>query len=432
MWKEGEGMTISSEVFNRMVKRRRDFHMYPETGWAEFRTTAKVAAAISEAGYEPVFGGEFIKPEYVLGRDADAGAEMRRAALQGADRAVMERMKGLTGLIADFDSGRPGPVTALRFDIDCVDVQESDDTNRLPVREGFLSRNPGRTHACAHDGHTVIGLALAELITTEKDKYCGKIRFIFQPAEEGVRGGYAMTMSGVVDDADNFIALHLGMGLRTGEMAAGVNGFLCTTKFNANVTGVAAHAGAEPEKGRNALLAASEAVINIHQIPQRHSGIVRVNVGVLNAGVGRNVVPPNAFMKIETRGDSHELAEQVYREAEDALLAAANKYGVEVSVTKHGESVCADSDAGLAAIVAEAAKSVPGIDEVRPVCEMFGSDDACWMMRRVQERGGRGVYSIIGADLTAGHHNGAFDFDESAMGTALEVLHGTLLRTNGI
>ena len=419
------------EALQRMKGWRRDFHMYPETGWAEFRTTAKIAEALQGFGCRLIFCGEFVKPEFVMGRSQKLDEELARAAMQGASQSMLARMQGCTGLMADIEGVRPGPLTALRFDIDCVDVQESDDTNRLPVKEGFLSRNPGQMHACGHDGHAAVGLALAEELINEKDKLCGRVRLIFQPAEEGVRGAYALTMSGAVDGAGNFLAMHLGLGHPTGSVIAGVTGFLCTTKFDACFTGVAAHAGAEPEKGRNALLAAAEAALMLSRLPSRFDGIVRVNVGVLNAGVGRNVVPPNANMKIETRGENRKLAESVYAEAVKALNSAADKYDVSVSISKQGESISADSDKTLAAVVAAAARSVSGVDDVEVSGKMAGSDDACWMMDRVMKNGGRASYVIIGADTAAGHHNGSFDFDEKALSVALGVLKNAVISLNG-
>ena len=422
---------LNEKISKRLTAVRRDFHMFPETGWTEFRTTARLAEELAKAGYEPVFGGDFIKPEFVMGRAPDIDAEQSRALLQGASAALLKRMQGWPGLIAELDTGRPGASTALRFDIDCVDVQESDDTNRLPVKEGFLSRNPGRMHACGHDGHASVGLVLAEELMKVKDGLCGKVRFIFQPAEEGVRGGYAMAMSGAVDGADNFIAMHLGLGHATGSVVCGVTGFLCTTKFDADFTGVAAHAGAEPEKGRNALLAAAESAVALSAIPSRFDGLARVNVGVLNAGVGRNVVPPNAHMKIETRGDSRARAEEVYAEAVKALNAAADKYQVSVRISMQGESISADSDKSLASVIAKAAAAVPSVHDIEETGKMAGSDDACWLMDKTAANGGRAVYVIIGADTEAGHHNGNFDFDEQALGIAWEVLKNAVFSLNG-
>ncbi len=94
-----------------MVERRRDFHRYPETGWTEFRTTSKIAESMTDVGMDIRFAGDFVQIEHVLGRNADIEAQVTRAVIQGASPEMIEKMKGLTGLTAEIDTGRPGPVT---------------------------------------------------------------------------------------------------------------------------------------------------------------------------------------------------------------------------------------------------------------------------------------------------------------------------------
>lgn len=119
---------------------------------------------------------------------------------------------------------------------------------------------------------------MAELLKAEEG-LCGKIRLLFQPAEEGVRGGYAMMKAKLVDDADYFLTLHLGTDRPTGVVCDGNSKFLCTTKFDAEFTGVGAHAGAEPQKGSNDLLAAAATTaLNLHAIAPSSDGVTRINV----------------------------------------------------------------------------------------------------------------------------------------------------------
>ena len=113
----------------------------------------------------------------------------------------------------------------------------------------------------------------------------------FQPAEEGTRGARAMVAAGALDDVDYFTAIHIGTGVPAGTVICGSDNFMATTKFDVNFTGVAAHAGGKPEDGRNALLAAAQAALALHSIAPHSEGASRVNVGVMQAGSGRNVVP---------------------------------------------------------------------------------------------------------------------------------------------
>ncbi len=424
-------VTLSEDRLERMIRRRRDFHRYPESGWREFRTTSVVAGTMSGLGFNVRLADEFLSPEKVMGRAVDVETEKTRALSQDADPVWLDRIKACTGLVAELKTGREGPVVALRFDLDCVDTQETDDPRHLPTRLNFRSENPGWMHACGHDGHMSIGLAVAEYVAEHRDSLRGTVRFIFQPAEEGVRGGHAMTQAGVLDDVDVFIAVHLGLGIPTGTVYGGTHGFLCTTKIDARLVGKAAHAGGEPNMGKNALLAAASAALNLHAIAPHRDGPSRVNVGVLRAGEGRNVVPPNAEMSIETRGATEEILNYVYGRAVSVIRGAAAMYDCSVEIFKRGEANTTSSDAELCELVRDVARSCPGVERAELSHLMAGSDDACWMMKRVQDRGGRATYIGLGATTAAGHHNGSFDFDEKCLPIGYHVICGTIERLLG-
>jgi len=418
--------TISSERLARMIERRRDFHRYPESGWCEFRTTSLLAKTLSELGFKLRLADEYITLNHVMGRNLDEDKERKRALAQGADVEWLNKIGAYTGLVAELKTGREGPVVAFRFDIDCVDTQETLSEDHLPARLGFSSVNPGWMHACGHDGHASLGLALAEYVAENKDHFCGTIRFLFQPAEEGVRGGYAMTQAGLLDDVDYFIALHLGLGIPTGTVFGGTHGFLCTTKIDVVFTGKGAHAGGEPNEGKNALLAAASAALNLHAIAPHRDGPSRINVGVLNAGEGRNVIPPRATMKIETRGATEKILNYVYDRAVQVITGAAAMYECTVDIRKQGEANTTQSDNELCELICKVARNVGGVTETKLDHLMSGSDDACWMMKRVQDHGGKATYIGLGATTAAGHHNSSFDFDEKCLPIGYGVLCGTL------
>src|SRR5699024_10477015 len=142
-----------------------------------------------------------------------------------------------------------------------------------------------------HDGHVAVGLCLAELLMDIKKHLKGTIKLIFQPAEEGVRGARAMVEAGVVDDVDYFFGFHLGFGSDEISLVAKTVGLLATSKLDITYTGRSSHAGATPEEGKNALLGAATAVLNLHAISPHSKGVTRINVGVLEAGSGANIVP---------------------------------------------------------------------------------------------------------------------------------------------
>lgn len=414
---------MAEERTGRYVALRREFHRHAETAWTEFWTTARIAGILEGFGYTVSVGRDVLNLDFVMGRPSEeviAGA-VQRALNQGADPRWIERMDGYTGALAVLDTGRPGPVTAFRFDIDAVDVAEAMEENHRPFREGFASLNENAMHACGHDAHITIGLALAEVLAEKKEELSGVFKLVFQPAEEGVRGGRAVAESGILRGADYFLSAHVGMGVPSGTVAPECGDFLCTTKFDLTYTGKAAHAGGAPNEGRNALLAAATAALGFAAIPPHKDGTTRLNVGVLQAGSGRNVIPAKALMKVETRGLTGDLNTYVYDRAMEVAAGVASMYGVTMNLEKMGEAVDAFADGELVQLVAEKAAAVEGVTTVAPRVSLGGSEDVSWLMRAVQERGGKAVYFVLGADIAAGHHNGYFDLDEEvlAYGSAL-------------
>ena len=410
-------MTQSAAMKQKLIDLRRTFHRHAETGWTEFWTTARVAGILKDLGYAVSVGRDVIKTEAVMGRPSEEkmAEYVQRSLEQGADPAWIEKMDGFTGAMGVLDTGRKGPVVAFRFDMDAVDVSEAEDGRHRPRNEGFASINEGAMHSCGHDGHTAIGLGVAEILMANKDKLRGMIKLLFQPAEEGVRGGKAMAEKGLLGDVDYFIGAHIGNGLPSGTVAPGIGGFLCTTKFDLVYQGKAAHAGAAPQEGKNALLAAASAALAMAGIAPHSDGATRLNVGVFEAGTGRNVIPSRAVMKVETRGATSKLNSYVFDRAMEVAKGAAAMYGVEMSSSKMGEAVDAASDGELVNLVAEKAVHIPGISKIGPLMNLGGSEDVSWMMKAVQKRGGKAVYFGLGSDIAAGHHNEYFDLDEEML-----------------
>ncbi|MDS0115903.1 M20/M25/M40 family metallo-hydrolase, partial [Enterobacter hormaechei subsp. steigerwaltii] len=114
-------------------------------------------------------------------------------------------------------------------DMDALDLSEALDESHRPFRDGFASCNAGMMHACAHDGHTTIGLGLAQVLKQNEAQLNGTIKLIFQPAEEGTRGARAMVAAGALDGVDYFTAIHIGTGVPEGTVICGSDNFMATT-----------------------------------------------------------------------------------------------------------------------------------------------------------------------------------------------------------
>ena len=415
---------LADTLLPKLTAFRRDFHRYAESGWMEFRTASLVARRLVDLGYAVHAGREVIAPEARMGLPDEEvlAAAWLRAREQGGDPVYLEAMKdGFPGVVAVLRNGE-GPTVGLRFDIDALDIEESGDERHRPAREGFASVNDGAAHACGHDGHVALGLGVAEVLMAMRDRIRGTVKLIFQPAEEGVRGAKAMVEAGVVDDVDVLLGLHLYGGWSRGEIACGRSDFLATSKFDAIITGAPAHAGGAPHEGKNALLAAATAVLNLYAIPRHRLGATRINVGRLVAGTGRNVICPEARLVIETRGATMELNDYMVDRATRVLTSAAAMVDCTVDIVAMGEAQSATSDAALAARVEKVAFDLGGFVRHPPEVR-GGSEDYTTMMTRVQARGGLATHIGLGASLGAGgHHTATFDFDERAIVDAVKLL----------
>ena len=418
--------SVLPDVAARAVATRRDLHRFPELGMIEFRTASIVAERLAALGLDVKLGREVMDSASRMGMPPEAVLDRayKDAEAAGAPAKFLPAFAGgHTGGVATLKGAAPGPTIALRVDMDALPIMENDTQAHLPAREGFVSSRPGVMHACAHDGHTAIGLAVAEVLAGAKDKLRGTVKFIFQPGEEGGRGALPMVNAGVVDDVDYFIAIHLGTGVPSRTFRPAVRGHLASAKLDVTFRGRAAHAGGRPEEGRNALLAASSAVVGLYGISRHHAGRSRLNVGTLKAGSGRNVIADEAVMQMEVRGETEEIADYMLARAEAVLKGAALAQDVAVEIKLAGRTTVAASDETLSRrLAAVLSGRLPGVEVDAQSHVTGGSEDATYFMRRVQEKGGQAIYAVVGSDIPSGHHTPEFDIDESDFPWAIDAL----------
>ncbi|MCI8510582.1 MAG: M20 family metallo-hydrolase [Lachnospiraceae bacterium] len=411
-----------------MIERRRDLHKYAESGWYEMRTSSIIARILTELGYKVLTGRQVCEDEERMGLPSPGKLE-EHFTLSLAQGAVSEFMtedvkNGFTGVIGILSCGE-GPVTALRFDIDALGGIETEEADHKPNREGFSSVNHGVMHACGHDGHTAIGLAVAEILTELKDALHGTVKLIFQPAEEGVKGGKSVVGHGHLDDVDFFLSGHIysEKDAPDCDVITGTVGPLATCKYDVTYHGKAAHAGTAPQRGKNALLAAVAAVQELMSIPRYMGGTSLVNVGKLISGTARNVIPDEAFMEVEVRGDSQEILAYMKENALRIIKAAADLQGCTADITVAGEAEPLKSDESFAREIADVLTAhLPDI-RVSPLFQFRnpGSEDASFMMNRVQSHGGKAVYMRFLTELKTGVHERRYDFNEAVMKTAAAI-----------
>lgn len=463
----------------RTVVYRRLFHKYPEPGWLTFFATIFIAEHLEKAGFKVLVGREILKDEKRMDPPTEEETALweQRAVKLAIEQGIAEdkvatwitRMDHRTGIVAILDTKREGKTKAFRFDMDALTVAESMDVDRVPVKEQFVSQYQGVCHACGHDGHMALGLTFAEYLAEQvkqkqhgnlehcvenqvkqhgrsidcvdrtsageaisngnvskfnetiadlsgsvAGKICGRYMFIFQPAEEGVRGAFAFRHQWNFGKIDELYCCHIGFAPED-TFVAGAKGFLATSKFDVTFTGKSAHAGLAPERGRNALLAAAKAIMDMQVFPRPKTGITRLNVGKMEAGEARNTIPAHAKMIVETRGETGELNTYMKEQALSCIERVAKEYGVTYEVQFQGESVSAASDEALSQKVLAVAKSTGCFLDYMLTKDFGASDDGAVFMDMVEQQSGKAVYMLLGTRIRGLHHESVFDFDESVL-----------------
>jgi aminobenzoyl-glutamate utilization protein A len=406
-----------------IVAVRRNLHQHPEAAFTEVRTACVVLEHLRRLSCSVRTGRDAMRIEGVSDYPSQGArtAAVAEAVALGASNADAEHFATHgTAIVAQFQGNRPGPAWGFRFDMDALPLTESTDPSHAPATHGFRSAREGFMHACGHDGHVAIGLAFAERLAA--GDFPGSARLFFQPAEEGSRGAKAMLAADVADGVDTMVTLHLGLDVPLGKVVPGVVGSFATTKLRATFHGAASHASIAPQRGRNAMVAAASAVLNIMAIPRWAGADTRINVGTFHAGDTVNIVPAHAEITAEARSTDTAVCTEITQRITTIATGAGAMHGVEVSVTETGQAPALRSDRRLIDDVSTSVVASLGNDAVLEPTLMGGSDDAGLFIQAVQAQGGTGVYFIVGADNPSPHHSPEFDIDEQSLQIALDVI----------
>ena len=413
---------MAEEQRDELIQLRRDFHRYPETSWLEMRTSAKIAEYLTELGMEVLTGKDVCREEARIGvPDPDIlERHFSQVKEQGAPARFLteELEQGYTGVVGILRCGE-GPTVALRFDIDALPMEEAEDLEHRPFREGFSSQNPGMMHACGHDCHAAIGLGTARILSELRDQLHGTVKFLFQPGEEGTKGAYAMVENGHLDGVDYFAGTHVAPDDKEddGDITPGTYGSLATCKYNVFFHGQAAHAGGFPEEGKNAVLAAAHAAVGLSGIARHSQGISRVNVGVIRGGSNSNVVADEAMISMEVRGETDEINQYMDRRAKEICQAAAMMEECSCEMRLMGRAPSQVSSPELIERTSNLVRNHLPQYQVssNPNAKNWGSEDIGFMMNRVQEQGGQAVYMRTMTKMASPQHTVRFDVDEDVL-----------------
>ncbi|MFT6397565.1 MAG: amidohydrolase [Bradymonadia bacterium] len=368
---------------------RRHLHAHPELGWHEFETQKFLRNWLNNLGMET--------------RDAAS-----------------------TGLITEVGQGDYGVI--YRGDIDALPIFE-----KKPAGTDYVSQNPGVCHACGHDVHAAVAALLASVFNELGPELDGRVRFIFQPAEEVVpSGAEAMIVDGAAVGISAALALHVDptrqvgdVGVRTGALTS------ATDTFSIKITGQAGHS-ARPFLAKDAILASADVIRSLYTlIGQRVNPMYPavLNVGTIHGGEAKNVIAGEVELTGVVRTLQKEVRELLHREMREVATAAAKVHGCSVQMVLATGAPPVMNDEALYEIVKDSAADVIGHEHIDEIdfpstgaedFGMFGIHMPQFMLRLGVRAPGDEVHHL---------HTPGFDVDESALAIAARVMGRAILRT---
>ncbi|HEX8361941.1 MAG TPA: amidohydrolase [Longimicrobium sp.] len=368
-----------------LVQTRRDLHRHPELAFQEHRTAGIVAERLRAAGYEVKTG-------------------------------VAE-----TGVVGTLHGGAgDGPTLLLRADMDALPIVEE-------CAHGFTSTHAGVMHACGHDAHVAIGLAVAERLARTRGEWAGTVKYVFQPAEEGGGGAMRMVEEGVLEGVDAALGLHIWLGMESGVVGVVPGPFMASAgEFEITIRGRGGH-GAMPHDTIDAVLVGSQVVVALQSIVSRNVSPLDaavVSVGVFQAGTAQNIIADSARLVGTVRAFDVDACAELPRRIERVVAGVCSALGAEYDFHYQQDTPPTINDPALAEAVRLAAEEVLGPERVRtdPDVRTMASEDFGEFLLRVP-----GCYFFVGARNEATgavhpHHSPRFDLCEDALPVSVDVL----------
>lgn len=388
----------ATAIESKVIEWRRDFHEHPELGNQEVRTAKIIADHLRSLGME-----------------------------------VTENV-AVTGVVGVLKGGKPGPMVALRADMDALPVTERVDVPfKSNVTTTFNGQQTGVMHACGHDSHVAILMGAAEVLAGMKDQLEGSVKFIFQPAEEGVSdvdmaGAELMVKEGVMKDVDAIFGLHIWaqveagkIGYRSGPSMAAVD------MLGIDVHGTQAH-GASPWSGVDPIVTSSQIVMGLQTILSRSVNITQnpaiVTIGAIHGGIRHNIIPEKVEMIGTIRTFGAEQQALVHRRITEIATNIAESAGAkaDVKITKLYPATINPPE--LTAKMVPSLQAAAGEENLIVMDPMTGSEDFSFFQ---QEKPGFFIFlggMKKGADplKTPSHHTPDFYLDESGFTLGVKTL----------
>ncbi len=379
-------------IEQKMLAWRRDFHQNPELGNRETRTAKIVAEHLKKLGLEVRTGVAY------------------------------------TGIVAVLKGGKPGPVVALRADMDALPVTEQVDVPfASKVRSTYNGQDVGVMHACGHDAHTAILMAVAEILTTMKSDVPGTVKFIFQPAEEGApegeEGGAELMMKqGALENPtpEAIFGMHVFSSVESGKITFRPGPTMAAVDFlRIIVKGRQTH-GAKPWGGVDPIVVSSQVVMGLQTIESRQVDVTKepsiITVGTMHGGVRNNIIPDSVEMTGTIRTYDEGMQEQIHSRIKQTSEFIAKASGAAADVRIRKQYPATVNDDKLTALMSPTLQRVAGAANVSTAQKQTGSEDFSFYQKKVP-----GMFFFLGITpkenlaTAAANHSPLFYIDEPAL-----------------
>ena len=364
-----------NKIKGYIISKRRDFHKHPELAFNEIRSAKIISKELSSLGFNVVEG---------VGKT------------------------GVVGILSgDFD----GPSIALRADMDALPIQETTNIS-------YKSINKGVMHACGHDGHMAMLLGAAKVLANKKSKLKGCIKFIFQPAEEGLGGARYMIKDNVLDEVDEIYGAHLWnyqpmgtIGVKSGPVMAAAD------LFEINITGKGGH-GATPHGTVDAILVASHVIQSLQSIVSRNTNPLEssvVSIGEINGGYNFNIISDQVSLKGTTRAYSENNRVLIKNRMKEILYGISKSFNAKIKLDYKDGYPPVINETNCTSNVLNAAKKIVGDNAIDPYLTMGGEDFSYFLQKKP------GCFFFIGSapdgykPQEVPHHCSHFDINEESL-----------------
>ncbi len=372
--------TFPPAEFDALVATRRDLHRHPETAFEEHRTAGVVAERLRAIGLAPRSG------------------------------------VGRTGVVADDGAG--GARLMLRADMDALPLEEDS-------AEPYASTIPGRMHACGHDGHVAMALAVAGRLASKKPG--APVRLLFQPAEEGQGGAQACADDGVLEGVNAAFGLHLWSPLPVGRIGVNRGALMAAVDhFEIEVVGRGGH-GAAPHETADPIVAAARMVEALQSVVSREISPLDaavVTIGSIHGGTAFNIIPGTVLLTGTARSFTEATGLALPQKIERIVAGTAAACGVRANLRYDRVNSATVNDAKMADLVIGVATRLLGEENVETDTRTLGGEDMSVFLNRVP-----GCFFFVGCAREGElrpHHSPRFDIDERALAVGTAVMEAVL------